>query len=69
MLIGIYLKYDVSDEGGDIRLCGNRAWEKVSSEYKDGKIERAFTTDYESSVPPKYTKDGKAHCYLYVSIR
>ncbi|MCH4239532.1 MAG: AraC family transcriptional regulator, partial [Oscillospiraceae bacterium] len=36
---------------------------------KSGNIRRAFTTDYESSVPAKFTKDGKAHCYLYIAVK
>ena len=34
-----------------------------------GLIERAYICDYESNVPPEYTKDGKAHCYLYISVK
>ncbi len=32
-------------------------------------LKRAFTIDYESAVPAEYTKEGKAHCYLYIAIR
>lgn len=64
---GIYKKYDVSAADGDLGKCTKEAWEKVWSEQAAGKIRRAFTEDYESSVPAEYTKDGKAHCYLYIA--
>ena len=66
---GLYKKYDESDETGNIGACTKKAWKKVWSEQKSGKINRAFTTDYESAVPAEYTKDRKAHCYLYIAIR
>lgn len=66
---GIFKKYDVSDDSGDVAQCTKKAWEEVWQEQKDGKIQRTFTQDYESSVPPEYTKDGKAHCYLYIAIK
>ncbi|MHB9323712.1 AraC family transcriptional regulator, partial [Fusobacterium polymorphum] len=31
-------------------------------------LKRAFTVDYESSVPAEFSNDGKAHCYLYIAI-
>lgn len=65
---GIYKKYDESDEQGDIGACTRKAWEKVWAGQKDGSVKRAFTADYESSVPAQYTKDGKAHCYLYIAV-
>lgn len=66
---GFYKKYDVCDDNGDIGACTKKAWEKVWNEQKNGDIKRAFTKDYESSVPAEYTKDGKVHCYLYISIQ
>lgn len=65
---GYFKKYDVSDDNGDLKTCTQKAWEKVWSDTKNGKIIRSFACDYESSVPAEYTKDGKAHCYLYISI-
>lgn len=62
-------KYDVSDDSGDIKSCTQGAWEKVWADTKNGKINRSFTCDYESSVPAEYAKDGKAHCYLYIAIK
>lgn len=46
-----------------------KAWEKVWREQKSGDIKRVFSEDYESTVPGEYTKDGKAHCYLYIAIQ
>lgn len=66
---GIFKKYDVSDGSGDVTQCTKKAWEEVWQEQKNGKIQRTFTQDYESSVPPEYTKDGKAHCYLYIAVK
>ena len=66
---GVYRKYDEADESGDIGACTRKAWERVWAEQKNGGIVRAFTMDYESSVPAEYTKDGKAHCYLYIAVR
>lgn len=66
---GVYKKYDESDEQGDIQTCTLKAWQKVWDEQRTGQIKRAFTVDYESSVPAAYTKDGKAHCYLYIAVQ
>lgn len=66
---GFYKKFDISDDNGDISVCTKKAWEMVWDDQKNGKIRRAFTTDYESSVPAEYTKDGKAHCYLYIAVQ
>lgn len=41
---------------------------KSRDEQKSGDIKRAFIVDYESTVSPEYTNDGKAHCYLYIAI-
>ncbi|MHC6181079.1 hypothetical protein ACYUJ6_14730 [Clostridium sp. JNZ X4-2] len=65
----LYKKYDEKDESGEIGVCTRKAWEKVWLEQKSGNIKRAFTQDYESTVPGEYTKDGKPHCYLYIAIK
>lgn len=65
---GHYRKYDVSNDDGDIGICTKQAWGKVWEEQSNGTIKRAFTKDYESTVPAEYTKDGKAHCYLYIAV-
>lgn len=67
--MGQYRKYDEADENGDIGRCTRRAWESVWAQQKEGTIDRCFTADYESAVPAEYTKDGKAHCYLYIAVR
>ncbi len=62
-------KYIKIDESGDtITDCANKAWSKVWQLSASGKLNRAFTVDYESTVPVEYTKDGKAHCYLYIAV-
>ena len=65
---GKYKKYDESDENGDIGVCTKKAWQRVWTEQKTSKIKRAYTKDFESTVPAQYTKDGKAHCYLYIAV-
>ena len=63
-------KYIKIDESGEtITDCANKAWSKVWQLTASGEIKRAFTIDYESTVPSEYTKDGKAHCYLYIAIK
>lgn len=64
---GKYIKIDESGE--TITDCANKAWSKVWQLTANGEIKRAFTIDYESTVPAAYTKDGKAHCYLYIAIK
>lgn len=66
---GLYKKYDDADENGDIEACTKKAWEKVWREQESCAIKRTFTEDFESAVPAEYTKDGKAHCYLYIAIQ
>lgn len=65
---GEFKKYDVCNDTCDIATCTQKAWEKVWDDSKSGRLKRSFICDYESSVPAEYTKDGKAHCYLYISI-
>ena len=64
---GKYKKYDEADE--DLGASARTAWNKVWNEQKEGIIQREFSSDYESTVPAEYTKDGKAHCYLYIAIK
>lgn len=60
---GKYVKFDVADD--DLGVATKLAWQKVWT----GNLNRAFTQDYESTVPGEYTPDGKAHCYLYIAIK
>lgn len=52
--------------GEDLTACTRAAWEQV---WGDGSLKRAFTEDYESTVPAEYTKDGKCHCYLWIAVK
>ena len=64
---GKYVK--IGEKGETIADCANKAWSKVWQLTASGEIKRAFTFDYESTVPTEYTKDGKAHCYLYIAVK
>ena len=64
---GRYIKID--ENGESITECANKAWSKVWQLSASGELKRAFTIDYESTVPAEYTKDGKAHCYLYIAVK
>lgn len=66
--MGLYRKYDEADENGHMGNCTKKAWTKVWEQQREGLIKRTFTEDYESTVPGAYTKDGKAHCYLYIAV-
>ena len=66
---GLYKKYEADDESGNVELCTKKAWENVWNDSHSGILKRAFTIDYESSVPAEFSKDGKAHCYLYIAIK
>lgn len=62
---GVFRKYDF--DGADIAEAANKAWVQVYQDKADRVLRRAFTEDYESTVPGEYTKDGRAHCYLYIA--
>ncbi|MCH3972994.1 MAG: AraC family transcriptional regulator [Oscillospiraceae bacterium] len=64
---GEYRAYDF--DGSSIQEAANKAWNQVWEEKRSGQLCRAFTTDYESTVPGDYAKDGKAHCYLYIAVK
>ena len=64
---GKYVKIDESGE--TISECANKAWSKVWRLVESGEMKRAFSVDYESTVPAEYTKDGKTHCYLYIAVK
>lgn len=63
---GKYKKYE--EIGESLPECAEKAWAKVWADQNSGVINRAFTADYESTVPAEYTKDGKPHCYLYIAV-
>lgn len=52
-----------------LEICAMKAWEMVWEKQNGKRIRRAFTSDYESSVPVEYAKDGKAPCYLYIAVQ
>ena len=64
---GAFKKYDFN--GADIAEAANKAWAQVYKDKVFGTIRRAFTEDFESTVPVGYTKDGRAHCYLYIAVK
>lgn len=66
---GLYKKYEANDENGNVEICTKKVWEKVWNDTHSGILKRAFTIDYESSVPAEFSKDGKAHCYLYIAVK
>lgn len=64
---GSYVK--IEETGKTLDECSINAWQKVWECTRDGKIRRAYTEDWESTVPSEYTEDGRAHCHLYIAIR
>ena len=64
--LGLYKKYEA--KGDSLEECARLAWEQVWADQRSGVLRRAFDRDYESTVPADFTKDGTAHCYLYISI-
>ena len=44
------------------------AWEEVWKEQKDGKLNRAYSTDYVKIIPCEISEDRKEHCYLYIAV-
>ncbi|ATV60306.1 AraC family transcriptional regulator [Fusobacterium pseudoperiodonticum] len=66
---GLYKKYEAVDENGNVEMCTKKAWENVWNDTHSGVLKRAFTVDFESSVPKEFSKDGKAHCYLYIAMK
>ena len=66
---GLYKKYEADDENGNVELCTKKAWENVWNDSHSGILKRAFTIDFESSVPAEFSNDGKAHCYLYIAVK
>ena len=65
----LYKKYEAVDENGNVEMCTKKAWENVWNDTHSGVLKRAFTVDFESSVPKEFSKYGKAHCYLYIAMK
>ena len=66
---GLYKKYEAVDENGKVEMCTKKARKNVWNDTHSGVLKRAFTVDFESSVPKEFSKDGKAHCYLYIAMK
>lgn len=49
-----------------IEACSMAAWQLAQAGDKDGTAPIDYSYCIESTVPPQYTKDGQAHCYLYI---
>lgn len=63
---GTYRQYD--GVGENVNDAAEKAWRQVWADQKNQTLRRAFTRDYESTVPREYTKDGKDHCYLFIAV-
>ncbi len=66
---GLFQKYEESDPDGDLAACTQKAWAQVWAAQAAGRLGRAFTTDFECAVPAAHTKDGSAHCCLYLAVK
>ena len=66
---GLYKKYEANDENGNVEICTRKVWKNVWNDTHSGILKRAFTVDFESSVPAEFSNDGKAHCYLYIAVK
>lgn len=65
---GKYIKIETSDVNGDEQACAKEAWCIAKEKTDNGSIKRNYIEDFESTVPKEYTKDGQAHCYLYLGV-
>ncbi len=61
---GLYRKFEAA--GDDLTACAQAAWGQVWGEKN---LCRAFTEDFESTVPARYAKDGKCRCYLWIAVK
>lgn len=62
---GHYRRFDARNVNGDTAACARRAWELAR---QAGIRPKPGAADYESTVPPAYTRDGAAHTYLYIAL-
>ena len=69
VLSGEFYKIETSSSTESEQVCAKNAWTIAKEKEANGLIKRSYTEDFESSVPKEYTKDGKAHCYLYLGIK
>lgn len=61
-----YIKFEeVADEVG---ACTKAVWEAVWKSQAEHKLDRAYTKDYEVSVPAEIAPDHRAHCTLYIAV-
>ena len=62
---GLYKKYEAVDENGNVEMCIKKAWENVWNDTHSGVLKRAFTVDFESSVPKNFQKMER-HIVIYI---
>lgn len=55
--------------GASLEDAATGAWMQVDQDTKSGRIKPLYTDDYESTVPPEFTKDGQWNCVLYVHVQ
>ena len=66
---GKYRKFEAADPTGDLEACTKAVLRQVRDAQTRSGLRRAFTTDYESTVPAEYAEDGQAHCSLYIAVK
>ena len=66
---GTYLLYEETNDEGNIEACTKQAWIRIWDDQNKQLIKRSFTKDYEASIPKAFSKDNKAHCYVYIAIQ
>lgn len=64
---GKYRKYEAAGE--TTSACVETAWKQVWEETGSGKCNRAFSEDYEATVPAEYARDGQCQCSLYIAVQ
>lgn len=62
---GIYRRYEVT--GQDVATCTTEAWQQVWDDERQGTLQRAYTQDFEVSIPAEHNPDGVAKCVLYIA--
>lgn len=59
-------KYETVSETGSIPECSAAAWQLAQQDEQAGNVAIDYSWCLESTVPPDFTPDKKAHCYLYI---